>query len=270
MADKLAVLISSYLAAEDVSVIEASDSRLRVLYRPDLVPSPRYEADHGGAKPVLTDRQESEWADLLAQADIAFDFDWQSPERLGERAPKLKWVQATSAGVGGFMKRTGLQDTDLVVTTAGRRACRSARRVRRHRRPSLHQGDSRAGPPATRAPLGEVHHGAVGRSYRHRRWPWRNGATDRRGVPRSGNQSDRGGPARPGIRPAAGVRRADSSELSAVLPETDVLVLCCPLTPRDGRARRGCRAGVASGLRRPGQHLPRAGGRRGCPDRGAA
>jgi phosphoglycerate dehydrogenase-like enzyme len=29
----------------------------------------------------------------------------------------------------------------------------------------------------------------------------------------------------------AGVRRTDTFELSAVLPETDVLVLCCPLTP---------------------------------------
>jgi phosphoglycerate dehydrogenase-like enzyme len=35
-----------------------------------------------------------------------------------ERAPNLRWVQATSAGIGAVMQRTGLDRTALVVTTA--------------------------------------------------------------------------------------------------------------------------------------------------------
>ena len=35
-----------------------------------------------------------------------------------ERCPRLRWIQATSAGIGGFMQRTGLDASGLTVTTA--------------------------------------------------------------------------------------------------------------------------------------------------------
>jgi phosphoglycerate dehydrogenase-like enzyme len=36
-----------------------------------------------------------------------------------ERCPRLRWIQATSAGIGGFMQRAGLAASGLTVTTAG-------------------------------------------------------------------------------------------------------------------------------------------------------
>ena len=231
MADKLAVLISTYVGADDVSVIEASDTRLKVLYRPDLMPSPRYTADHGGVKPEMTDQQNAEWADLLGQADIAFDFDWQAPERLGERAPKLRWVQATSAGVGAFMKRTGLESTDLVVTTAGgvhavplaefavtgalhfiKGIPELSRRQRDHRW-ERYTTAQLAGRTVTVVGLGGIGRQVVA--------TFRALGTNVIAVGRPGREYEL----------PAGVRRTDTSELSAVLPQTDVLVLCCPLTP---------------------------------------
>ncbi|WP_370615225.1 D-2-hydroxyacid dehydrogenase [Mumia sp. Pv 4-285] len=112
------VLISTYLEPEQVDRIAASDPRVKVLYAPELLPVPRYAADHTGARHELDGEQQAAWESLLAQADVAFDFDWQAPEQLSERAPRLRWIQATSAGVGAFMQRTGLHDTDVVVTTA--------------------------------------------------------------------------------------------------------------------------------------------------------
>ena len=35
-----------------------------------------------------------------------------------KNAPRLKWVQATSAGIGEFLKRTGLDKSGIVFTTA--------------------------------------------------------------------------------------------------------------------------------------------------------
>ena len=41
------VLICSYLEPELVERIAASDPSVSVQYRPDLIPTPRYAADHG-------------------------------------------------------------------------------------------------------------------------------------------------------------------------------------------------------------------------------
>jgi glyoxylate/hydroxypyruvate reductase len=115
---KTTVLISTYLEPEHVSTIESAAPDIEVLYEPELLPSPRYVADHGGVRPTLSDSQQERWDALVRRADVAFDFDWQDPASLPHRAPNLAWVQATSAGIGGFMRRTGLDRSKLVVTTA--------------------------------------------------------------------------------------------------------------------------------------------------------
>jgi phosphoglycerate dehydrogenase-like enzyme len=111
------ILITSFLEPGLVDRIRAAWHG-EVRYEPSLVPQPRYAADHGGVRPELAAAGEARWRDLLARADICFDFDWWQPGSLLANCPKLRWVQATSAGIGGFVRRHGLDAGDVVFTTA--------------------------------------------------------------------------------------------------------------------------------------------------------
>ena len=115
--DRPAVLISTYLEPELVERIRQS-VEVEMLYAPELLPVPRYGNDHGGDGPTLSPTQERQWLQMLSNADVAFDFDWRDPGRLLTNAPRLTWVQATSAGIGGFVKRHGLDGGELTLTTA--------------------------------------------------------------------------------------------------------------------------------------------------------
>jgi phosphoglycerate dehydrogenase-like enzyme len=118
MPDALRVLIASPLEPELVARIDAADPRVSVLYEPALLPEPRYPADHGGVRRSLSAADLDRWSKLREQADVSFDFDWQDPAQMPRNCPRLRWVQATSAGIGGMLERTGLADTDLIFTTA--------------------------------------------------------------------------------------------------------------------------------------------------------
>ena len=115
--ERPAVLISTYLEPELVERLRQSLD-VEMLYAPELLPAPRYGNDHGGTPPTLSPAQEHRWLQLLTTADVAFDFDWRDPAQLLTNAPRLQWVQATSAGIGGFVKRHGLDGGDLRITTA--------------------------------------------------------------------------------------------------------------------------------------------------------
>ena len=112
------VLIASPLESELVARITAVDARLDVTYRADLLGSPRYPADH--TPPVQrSPEQESEWSALLASAEVMFDVDRPNARAgLPLRAPKLRWVQASSSGVGEWIRRLGLLDAPVQVTNA--------------------------------------------------------------------------------------------------------------------------------------------------------
>lgn len=112
------VLVASPLEPEHAARIEAADPRVSVLYEPDLLPVPRYPADHTGVSRALSAAQLDRWSSLREQADVSFDFDWQAPAEMARNCPRLRWVQGTSAGIGGFLDRTGLAATSLVFTTA--------------------------------------------------------------------------------------------------------------------------------------------------------
>ncbi len=112
------VLVASPLEPEHAARIEAIDRRVSVLYEPDLMPLPRYPADHTGVPRALSAAELGRWASLRRQADVSFDFDWQAPAEMAGNCPRLRWVQGTSAGIGGFLERTGLARTSLVFTTA--------------------------------------------------------------------------------------------------------------------------------------------------------
>src|SRR6185295_3336188 len=66
-----------------------------------------------------TTQQEAEWTALLASAEVLFDVDRPNARAgLPERAPRLRWVQASSSGVGEWIRRLGLLEAPVQVTNA--------------------------------------------------------------------------------------------------------------------------------------------------------
>jgi glyoxylate/hydroxypyruvate reductase len=114
----LTIVIGSYLEPEQVGRIAAAEAAGRVIYEPDLLPAPRFPADHGGARRDLSEADLERWRALAAEAEVYFDFDWLDAAGMAQRSPRLRWIQATSAGIGAFMQRTGLDQAGFEVTTA--------------------------------------------------------------------------------------------------------------------------------------------------------
>jgi len=114
------VLIASYLEAEHVARIRAVDPRLDVVYEPTLLAEPRYPADHKGKPLNRSDAEEARWRELLSSADILFDFDQSHIEDLPDLAANVRWIQATSSGIGQFVRRTGYAERmpEVCFTTA--------------------------------------------------------------------------------------------------------------------------------------------------------
>ncbi len=116
----LNLVIASYLEEEHVDRIRSVSKRLNVLYEPELLPTPRYPADHIGNSLTRTPDQEIRWQKLLQRADILFDFDRSHLEDLPELAPHVLWIQATSAGIGQLVKRWhyNIRLPKTIMTTA--------------------------------------------------------------------------------------------------------------------------------------------------------
>lgn len=112
------VLICSYLEPEYVERIRAVDASLEVIYAPELLPKPRYTADHVGFPLKRTPEQQARWEDLLGEAEVLFDFDYTGVKELPERAKRVRWIQASSAGIGQFVRRNGYERMNTVFTTA--------------------------------------------------------------------------------------------------------------------------------------------------------
>ncbi len=120
MADEnaLNVLIASYLEPELVDQIREEVPDVNVLYYPELLGRPRYISDHTGPA-RRSPEQEAQWQALLAKADILFDFDASHREDLPDLTPNLKWIQATSAGIGQFVRRMRYAErAGWILTTA--------------------------------------------------------------------------------------------------------------------------------------------------------
>jgi phosphoglycerate dehydrogenase-like enzyme len=117
-ADVVTVLLASPLEPALVERIAAVDpARLEVVYRGDLLGQPRYPGDH--FPPIeRSPAQAAEWARLLAQAEVMLDVDQPSTTDFLQRAPRVKWVQSSSSGVGQWIQRLGLTEAPVLVTNA--------------------------------------------------------------------------------------------------------------------------------------------------------
>jgi glyoxylate/hydroxypyruvate reductase A len=118
MGDPLVVLIASPLGAEHVDRIRAVDPRIEVLWDPQLLPQPRYVSDHTGPPTTRTPEQDARFLEMLGRAEVVFDFPSGHVRDLVAVAPRLRWLQSTSAGIGQMVKRVGLDGSDITFTTA--------------------------------------------------------------------------------------------------------------------------------------------------------
>ena len=114
------LVIASYLEPHHVERIREVDPRIEVVYEPDLLPTPRYAADHTGAPFQRSAADEETWLSYLTSAEVLFDFDRTHLEDLPECAPGVRWIQATSAGIGQLVHRLGYAERmpATVFTTA--------------------------------------------------------------------------------------------------------------------------------------------------------
>ena len=232
MAHQPTIVIGSYLEPELVARIEAAPSAGRVIYTPELLPVPGYQCDHHGTARPLSPADLDRWRSLTAQADVSFDFDWLDPAGMAGHAPNLRWIQATSAGIGGFMQRTGLDRSGLTVTTAGGihavpltefalagalyfvKGVPDLRRRQQARHWELYTTRQLAGQRALVVGLGGIGRQVTATFAALGVQVW--------GLGRDGGHYDIDGLSRV-------IGRA---ELDAALPDTDLLILCCPLTPQ--------------------------------------
>jgi len=230
-ASPLTILIASPLEDEQVDRIRNfAPDRYVVIHEPDLLPRPRYVADHNGTPLKMTPEQARRWAALLARADILFDFDKNDAAGMPANAPRLKWVQATSAGIGEYLVKTGLSGSRIAFTTAAGVHARSLTEFAMlgllyffRGMPHLnaikqaHHWERYTVRGLEGARLLVVGLGSVGREVARQA---AFGGVEVLGLRRA-----------PGQQPSEGVSRMiDRSELRATLKTCDALVLSCPLT----------------------------------------
>ena len=121
------VMIASPLEAELVARIRRADPRIEVLWEPDLLPPARYPADHGGDPAFRRDRAgEARWRAMLDRAEVLFGVPGDSVDALAAvvtSAPRIRWIHATSAGAGEWVRRANLAPEDLervaITTSSG-------------------------------------------------------------------------------------------------------------------------------------------------------
>lgn len=111
------VLIASYFEpeyAEQIARIEG----VRVIYEPALLPPPAYPCDHHFGSIRRSSEEEQRWRGYLHEAEVLFDLDYTNLDHLAALIPNVRWIQASSAGIGPMLVRTGLIDTAITFTTA--------------------------------------------------------------------------------------------------------------------------------------------------------
>jgi len=229
MPEGLVVFIAAPFEQEHVDRIRAVDPRIEVLHDPTLLPRPRYVSDHAGSPTKRTPDDEQRFLEMLGRAEVVLDFPSGHYRDLPAVAPRLRWLQSTSAGIGQMVKRVGLDQTDITFTTASGVHARpladfclmamlmfAKNYVWMERDKKAKRWERYCGEELTGKTLAIVGIGRVGQE-----------------VARHGKRMD--------MR-VTGMRRSDApvpdvdklfdrAELHAMLPEADFLVLAAPHTP---------------------------------------
>lgn len=114
------IVIASWLEADLVERVREAAPWAEVVHEPSLLRPPRYAADHTGEAGERSEADEQQWRALLGRATILFDFDRTNREDLPELAPNVRWLQATSSGIGQFVARMEYPQRmpETVFTTA--------------------------------------------------------------------------------------------------------------------------------------------------------
>ncbi|MFZ0995581.1 MAG: D-2-hydroxyacid dehydrogenase [Candidatus Dormiibacterota bacterium] len=114
------VVFTTPLELDLVEQLRRAHPEYQFTYPEDLLLPPRYPAEHRYPDfAALPATEQQRWEELLESADVLFDFGPAALRpRLADR-PRLRWIQATSAGVGTLVERIGLaRQPDPVITTA--------------------------------------------------------------------------------------------------------------------------------------------------------
>jgi len=110
--DFINVLVISSISEESLRQIAAVSPKINLSNASDLWDSPdMVTAERKG------DFSNEKFDALLAQAEVLYGF--RPPRNLVARAPKLKWIQATVAGVDHFLDTDIVQSPVIVTNTRG-------------------------------------------------------------------------------------------------------------------------------------------------------
>lgn len=119
---KLKLAIATPLEAEFVERIAAvAPGRVEVLYEPSLLPPMRYRGDHRGEPGFRrSPDEEKRWNRIIAGAHILWDIPPDHPDGSNPvtNAADLRWIQTTSSGVGPRVRKLGLDERGITITTA--------------------------------------------------------------------------------------------------------------------------------------------------------
>ena len=105
---KLNLLIASFIEKNHVELIKEKFPDIKIIYRIDLINKPRYKSDHIGYSRLKNLFAQKNWLSLVEKADIIFGFDKNLDPNLDLYAKRVKWIQATSSGVGEYQEKTNI------------------------------------------------------------------------------------------------------------------------------------------------------------------
>lgn len=110
-------MITTPLEPALVKRLRGIDSRLQILWDPDLLPPPRYPSDHQGDDSFQRDGDgQRRWQAMLSDAEVLLGIPGDTPAGLTgavKASTRLRWVQATAAGAGEQVAAAGLSFDDL-------------------------------------------------------------------------------------------------------------------------------------------------------------
>ena len=101
---KLNLLIASFIEKNHVDLIKEKFPDIEIIYRIDLINKPRYKSDHIGYPRLKNSYKQKEWLSLVEKAHIIFGFDKNLDPNLDLYAKRVKWIQATSSGIGEYLR----------------------------------------------------------------------------------------------------------------------------------------------------------------------